>query len=130
MMKNKKRLLPAAALAAVALLMLGLWRFTRPQTQPGDKTIVIEVVHSDRSAREFTYQTDAEFLGQVLLEEALASGEDGAYGLFITTVDGETINADQNQWWCVTKRGQMVDTGVDATPIADGDQFELTLSTY
>ena len=35
---NKKTLLAVAALAAAAALMLGLWYFTRPQAQAGDKT--------------------------------------------------------------------------------------------
>ena len=127
---NKKTILAVAALAVVAALMLGLWYFTRPQTQAGDKTVVVEVVHGDGNSKEFTYHTDAEFLGEVLLSEKLAEGEQGAYGLFITTVDGETAQDGLHQWWCITKGGERVDTGADATPIADGDRFELTMSTY
>ena len=127
---NKKTLFAVAALAVVAALMLGLWYFTRPETQVGDKTVVVEVVHADGNSREFTCQTDEEYLGPLLLEEKLAEGEQGAYGLFITTVDGETAQDSLRQWWCITKGGERVDTGADATPIADGDHFELTLSTY
>lgn len=127
---NKKTLFAVAALAVVAALMLGLWYFTRPETQAGDKTVVVEVVHADGNSREFTCQTDEEYLGPLLLEEKLAEGEQGAYGLFITTVDGETAQDSLRQWWCITKEGERVDTGVDTTPIADGDRFELTMSTY
>ena len=127
---NKKTLFAVAALAVVAALMLGLWYFTRPETQVGDKTVVVEVVHADGNSREFTCQTDEEYLGPLLLEEKLAEGEQGAYGLFITTVDGETAQDSLRQWWCITKGGERVDTGVDTTPIADGDHFELTMSTY
>ena len=127
---NKKTLFAVAALAVVAALMLGLWYFTRPETQVGDKTVVVEVVHADGNSREFTCQTDEEYLGPLLLEEKLAEGEQGAYGLFITTVDGETAQDSLRQWWCITKGGERVDTGADATPIADGDHFELTMSTY
>lgn len=127
---NKKTLFAVAALAVVAALMLGLWYFTRPETQVGDKTVVVEVVHADGNSREFTCQTDEEYLGPLLLEEKLAEGEQGAYGLFITTVDGETAQDSLRQWWCITKEGERVDTGVDTTPIADGDRFELTMSTY
>lgn len=127
---NKKTWFAVTALAVVAVLMLGLWYFTKPQTQAGTKTVMVEVVHADASAKEFTYHTDAEYLGQLLLEEKLADGEQGAYGLFITTVDGETAQDSLKQWWCVTKGGERVDTGADATPIADGDHFELTMSTY
>ena len=127
---NRKTLFAVAALAAVAALMLGLWYFTRPQAQEGAKTVVVEVVHSDETAKEFTYHTDLEYLGELLAAEELAQGEDGPFGLFITTVDGETAQDSLNQWWCITKGGERVDTGADATPIADGDRFELTMSTY
>ena len=127
---NKKTLLAVAALAVAAALMLGLWYFTRPETQAGDKTVVVEVVHADGNSREFSYQTNEEYLGVLLLEEKLAEGEEGAYGLFITTVDGETAQDGLRQWWCITKGGERVDTGADTTPIADGDHFELTMSTY
>lgn len=127
---NRKTMVAVAALAVAAALMLGLWYFTRPQTQVGAKTVVVEVIHADESAKEFTYHTDAEYLGQVLLAEKLVEGEQGAYGLFVTTVDGETAQDSLRQWWCVTKGGERVDTGVDQTPIAHGDHFELTMSTY
>ena len=127
---NKKTLFAVAALAVVAALMLGLWYFTRPETQAGDKTVVVEVVHGDGNSREFTCQTDEEYLGALLLEEELAEGEEGPYGLFITTVDGETAQDSLRQWWCITKGGERVETGVDTTPINHGDHFELTLSTY
>lgn len=127
---NKKTLFAVAVLAVAAALMLGLWRMTRPQVQAGAKTVVVEVVHADASAKEFTCHTDAEYLGELLLAEELAEGEQGAYGLFITAVDGETAQDSLRQWWCITKGGKRVDTGVDSTPIADGDHFELTMSTY
>lgn len=129
-MKQRKVFLPLAALAAAAVLMLGLWYFTRPQTQAGQKTVVVEVVHGDQTSKEFTCETGQEYLGQLLLDEGLVSGEKGPYGLFITEVDGETAQDSLRQWWCITREGERVDTGVDATPIADGDHFELTLSVY
>ena len=127
---NKKKGFALAALVVAAALMLGLWYVTRPQVQEGDKTIVVQVVHGDASQKEFTYRTGAAYLGEVLLAERLVEGEQSAYGLFITAVDGETAQDSLRQWWCITKDGQRVDTGVDATPIADGDCFELTMSTY
>ena len=116
---NRKTLFAVAALAVVAALMLGIWYFTRPQAQEGAKTVVVEVVHADESAKEFTYHTGAAYLG-----------EEGAFGLFITTVDGETAQDSLRQWWCITKDGRQTETGADTVPIADGDHFELTMSTY
>lgn len=127
---NKKTAIAVAALALAAALMLGLWYFTRPQSQAGEKTIVVQVVHGDQSTKDFTCQTDADTLGEVLVEEKLAQGEEGPTGLFVTIVDGEEAQDSLRQWWCVTKDGEMVSTGVSSTPIADGDHFELTMSTY
>ena len=127
---NKKTPIAVAALALAAALMLGLWYFTRPQSQAGEKTIVVQVVHGDQSTKDFTCQTDAETLGEVLVEEKLAQGEEGPTGLFVTIVDGEEAQDSLRQWWCVTKDGEMLNTGVSSTPIADGDHFELTMSTY
>ncbi len=127
---NKKTAIAVAALALAAALMLGLWYFTRPQSQAGEKTIVVQVVHGDQSTKDFTCQTDAETLGEVLVEEKLAQGEEGPTGLFVTVVDGEEAQESLRQWWCVTKDGEMLNTGVSSTPIADGDHFELTMSTY
>ena len=127
---NKKAVFAVAALAAAAALMLGIWYLATPQAQAGEKTVVVQVIHGDDSSKDFTYRTDAENLGQVLVEENLVQGEDSATGLFVTTVDGETAQDSLRQWWCVTKGGEWLDTGVDATPITDGDHFELTLSTY
>ena len=127
---NKKTAIAVAALALAAALMLGLWYFTRPQSQAGEKTIVVQVVHGDQSTKDFTCQTDAETLGEVLVEEKLAQGEEGPTGLFVTIVDGEEAQDSLRQWWWVTKDGEMLNTGVSSTPIADGDHFELTMSTY
>ena len=46
---------------------------------------------------------------------------------FGTEADGETANESLQQWWCITKGGEQVNTSVDSTPIQDGDHFELTL---
>ena len=63
-----------------------------------------------------------------MLENELVAGEIGQYGLFITTVDGETADDSKQQWWCITKGGEQGNTSADTTPIGDGDQFELTLT--
>ena len=104
-----------------------LFHINKPETTAGAKEINIVVVHADQTENTFTYQTDAEYLADVLLENELADGDMGSYGLFITTVDGETADDSKQQWWCITKGGEQVNSGADALPITDGDQFELTL---
>lgn len=124
----KKILLPIIALLAVIAVLFGIYRFTRPETNAGAKKITVEVVHKDASVKNFEYRTDLEYLGELLTSEGLASGEEGTYGLFITTVDNETADDASQEWWCITKDGEMLNTSADQTPIADGDKYELTLT--
>ena len=83
---------------------------------------------SPRYSASVSYSnTDAEYLGEVLKSEKLVDGEDGEFGMFITTADGEQADDSKQQWWCITKAGEQVNTSADQTPVADGDEFELTL---
>ena len=126
---TKKKL---AILFAVFMLfiigMAAVMKGTKPETAEGAKEITVTVVHGDGSEKEFTYHTDEEFLGPVLLDDGLIKGDEGEFGIFINTVDGEEIDADNQEWWCLTKGGESVMTGADSTPIASGDCFELTLT--
>ena len=65
-----------------------LWEIKKKQKE-GTKKVSIEVVHGDGKAETFEYNTEAEFLGEILKENELVEGEEGEYGLFITSVDGE-----------------------------------------
>lgn len=126
-MKNKRTLIAAAALLLVCILVGGLYLKFKPQATKGEKEVNVVVVHGDETEKTFQYHTDAEYLVEVLKENELVSGEEGEYGLFIKTVDGETADESKQQWWCITKGGEQVNTSADQTPIADGEQFELTL---
>lgn len=125
-MKNKKLLLAVVALVAAAALMLGLWMGTRPETVAGGKDITVTVIHKDASEKVFEYDTDAEYLGQVLLEEELAEGETGEYGLMINTVDGETASWEENQsYWAIFIGEEYATTGADGIALTDGGQYRL-----
>ena len=82
-----------------------------------------------RSIKRYIRNVDAEYLAEALTENEIASGSDSEYGLFITTVDGETADDGEQQWWCITKGGEMLMTGASETPVADGETYELTLTT-
>ena len=127
-MKNKKIILAAGALVLVAALMLGAWFALRPKTQEGDKDLTIKVIHKDKSEKVFEVSTDEEYLGPVLVAKEIVVDNQSAYGLYILTADGETVNEANQEWWCVTKGGESLMTGADETPVADGDTFELTFT--
>ena len=125
---NRKTGTLAIILVILCVAAAVLFHANKPETTAGEKEINIIVTHADKTENTFTYQTDAEYLVDVLLENKLVDGEMGSYGLFITTVDNETVDESKQQWWCITKGGEQVNTGADALPVADGDQFELTLT--
>lgn len=97
--------------------------------EAGQVTIVVEVKHGDETTREFTISTEALNLRAALEQENLIAGDESEYGLFVKTVDGETADDSQQQWWCFTRGGEMLMTGVDDTEIADGDHYEIVLTT-
>lgn len=125
-MKNKKILIAIVALIAVVAVMVGVWFATRPEPVEGDKTITVTVVHKDKTEKVFTYHTDEEYLGPVLLAEELVVGENGPYGLSIHTVDGEKAdwNVDQG-WWQIFIGEESATLGADSITIKDGDTFKL-----
>ena len=126
---NKKTLIIAlAALILVIAAFIGVWMATRPETQQGDKTITVTVVNKE-SEKDFEINTDAEMLRGALEEIDLVQGDESEFGLFVKTVDGYTADDAAQEWWCFTKGGESLMTGIDTTPIADGEQYEITLMT-
>lgn len=91
------------------------------------KEITIVIEHGDKKTKKVTIQTDAKYLGEALQQEKLVVGTMGEYGLFITEVDGEKADDSKQQWWCITKKKEQVNTAADKTPIQNKDQFELTM---
>jgi len=123
-MKKQTRFL--VGFLCLLALFAGIWIAARPAVIGGNKTISVEVVHQDGSVREFTYHTDEEYLGDVLLREGLVVGSAGPYGLYITEVDGESAVFEvDGAYWAFLQNGEYASLGVDQTPIADGDTYSL-----
>ena len=124
---NKKTRNIIIAVAVLLVLVIGalvIYNANKPAAQEGGKKLTVTVVHGDGSSKDFAIATDAEFLRGALEEQSLIEGSDSEYGM-----DGETVDSDQQQWWCFTKGGEMLMTGVDTTPIADGEHYEITFTT-
>lgn len=138
---NKKIWIAAVALVVVVGLMVGVWFLTRPKPEPVDsdakpvatgedgtvyrKAITVEVVHGDGSSKTFTYNTNADYLGEVLYGEGLIKAENIDEGMF-NIVDGEKADWNENQsYWSLYVGEDYASTGVDDTPINNGDSFKL-----
>lgn len=126
MKKQTKLILGVVALVVVIAALIGVYLGTRPETSEGAKTLTVEVVHGDGSTKSFTYHTDEEYLGAVLLAEGLIEGEDGPYGLYILVVDGErAVYEEDGAYWSLEVNGEYAMQGADQTPVNDGDAFRL-----
>ena len=128
-MKKQNKIIIALAAVIVVLtgVMIGIHYASQPETAEGAKTVEVEVVFADESTKEHTIYTDAEFLRGALEEEGMVKGDESEFGLFVKEVDGVTVDDAKQEWWCFTQDGEFLNTGIDTTPIADGDHFEITL---
>ncbi len=113
---------------AVLIAAMALTGCSVTEAQTGDKTITVDIVMPDGTTDTVTIKTDAEYLRGALEQDKLVEGEDGPYGLFVKTVNGYTVDDSKQEWWCFTRGGETIFTGVDETPIADGDKFEITMT--
>ena len=129
MKKQKRSFLLIAAFLALLIVLALVFCLARPQAAAGEKQLTVVVVHGDGSQKRFPMRTDAETLRAACEEQGLIAGRESDYGLYVLTVDGETADESAQQWWCITKGGAEHFYGVDDTVIADGEQYEFTLTT-
>ena len=128
--RNKKLLIIGFVILAVLVAAFAaIWVTTRPETNAGDKDIVVIVDYGNDTGDTFEISTDAEYLREAIEDVVGLEGDESEFGLYVKTVNGVTADESQQQWWCLTKDGESLMTGVSETPIADGEQFELTLIT-
>lgn len=133
MKKSRKIFAPLLAFGLVALLaavMLITYYHFKPKPVEGSKEVMVEVVIPDEETKEFTLNTDAEYLSQALDEKDLIKGDKSASGLYITEVNGRTADNSKREWWCISKNGEDALTGADQIVIEDGDHYEITLKNY
>ena len=103
---------------------------TEPTTEaePTADTVAVTVivVHKDGSEKVFEVETDALYLGEVLLAEGIVEGEVGPYGLMISAADGEVAdwNVDQS-YWAIFIGEEYATTGADGIPVFGGDVYKL-----
>lgn len=131
-MKKSKALLAVVIVLAVAIIAAGIYFIARPKTDAasGPKSITVDVVHADGTSKTFTYQTDAEFLGEVLQSEGLVQGTESDYGLYITTVDGEkAVYENDGAYWAFYVGEDYASQGVETTPVEDGATYSLVYTT-
>lgn len=92
----------------------------------GSVKITVIVVDADGNETNFVVNTDKEMVGDALLEQNLIEGEEGDYGLYVKTVNGITADYDTDKtYWAFYVNGEYASTGVDSTPVNEGDTYEF-----
>ena len=87
----------------------------------GATAFTFEITHMDGSQKVYAVKTDAETVGEALVALGLIAGENGAYGLYVKTVDGETVDYDTHRkYWAFYENGAMAMNGVDKTNVVAG----------
>lgn len=131
---NRKTKIIVSICAAVLVVALGVFTALQiwgsQKTTEGLKTITVKVILADGAAETYKIETEAEYLRQALEQENLVAGtEDPVFGLMVDTVAGVQADSARQQWWKFSLNGEDLLTGVDQTPVTDGDHFEIILVT-
>lgn len=92
----------------------------------GEKSFAFEVVTNDGKKKSFTVNTNKENVGEALLELDMIAGDKGEYGLYVKTVDGETLDYDTDgKYWAFYVNGEYATAGVDLTAIENGATYSF-----
>ena len=87
----------------------------------GQTSFTFEITFLDGTTKTYTVKTDEETVGAALVKVGLIAGEDGPYGLYVKTVDGETVDYDTHKkYWAFYENGTMAMNGVDKTDVVAG----------
>ena len=130
-MRNKKNFRIGLLLVLFVFIIAGgIFAYGQSKADPteGNKDITVEVVIDDGTSTSHEINTDEEYLRGALEQEDLIEGTESEFGLFVITVDDYTANDANQEWWAFSKDGESLMTGVDETPIEDGDHYEITLT--
>lgn len=92
----------------------------------GNTEFIFKVVTASGEEKTFTVRTDKEKVGEALVDAGLIAGEDGPYGLYVKTVDGETVDYETHgKYWAFYVDGAYAPTGVDVTKIEAGREYSF-----
>ena len=82
----------------------------------------------DKEGKETYYaiNTDKSTVGEALQELRLIDGDEGAYGLYVKTVNGITLDFDKDgTYWAFYVDGKYAEKGVDQTEINENSVYSF-----
>ena len=96
------------------------------QLGEGETAFSLTVIGTDGVEEEFEIRTDKKIVGEALLDVGLIAGEDSEYGLYIKTVNGETLDYETDgKYWAFYIDDAYAMTGVDSTEIDTAATYVL-----
>ena len=92
----------------------------------GDTVFELTVINGDGKEVKLEVHTDKEIVGEALTDTGILAGEEGPYGLYIKTVNGDTYDYEKDgKYWAFYINGEYGMTGVDVTKIVENDVYAL-----
>ena len=128
-MSKKAKILLCAVLVLLLAAFAAVHFVLLPEPVEGEKAIVFQVTGHE-GTKNFDFRTNAETLGDALMEQKLIDAEEGPYGLWVTAIFGEKADDSKNQYWMFYKDGAELPAGISDTYIADGEHYEARIVQY
>lgn len=95
----------------------------------GKHSFVFEVADIDGNVESFNIKSDLDTVGEALQSLGLVEGDEGAYGLYVKTVNGITADYDKDgTYWGFYINGELAPAGIDQTEIVDGTTYRLEVT--
>jgi len=124
--KRVLSLILCMVLIAAMALFTGCSGKDEPVADVSTKSFTFIVVDADGNEETFEVTTDADTVGEALLDEGLIAGEESQYGLYVKTVNGLTVDYDRDgAYWSFYVDGEYAMSGADTTEIEDGQTYSF-----
>lgn len=92
----------------------------------GEHQFTFTVTDADGKETVFEIHTDKTKVGEALLDLNLIAGDEGAYGLYVKTVNKITADYEKDKtYWAFYVDGEYATTGVDTTDITEGVTYSF-----
>lgn len=96
----------------------------------GSRSFYLDIEFENGGKSYYEVGTDKEYVGEALKELKIIDGENGPYGLYVLTVDGETHKYEESKtFWELSVDGTPSPYGVDKVKIQDGEHYSFSVES-
>ena len=101
-----------------------------PYYSGGSRSFYLDIEFENGSKSYYEVSTDKEYVGEALKELKIIDGENGPYGLYVLTVDGETHKYEESKmFWELSVDGTPSPYGIDKVKIQDGEHYSFSVES-